>query len=169
MAIQGVPETMLAAQVVEFNKPHQVRSIPTPTKLKPFEMLVKIAVASFCHTDVMVTAGHFGSKLPITGSHEGVGTVVATGSDVAEFKAGDRVLNGLAYCRCYKCTNCKSSATQYCMEIEGGHGISKDGAFAEYQVIDSREASILPDSLSFQSAAPLACAGKSPFRLSPKI
>lgn len=150
---------MLAAQVVEFNKPYKVQSVPTPTQLEPFEMLVRIAVASFCHTDMMVTEGIFGSKLPITASHEGVGTVVATGSDVTEFKAGDRVMNGQAYGRCYKCTNCQTPDTQYCMEIQGGHGLSRDGAFAEYQVVDSREASPLPDNLSFQSAAPLSCAG----------
>lgn len=31
--------------------------------------------------------------------------------------------------------------------------------FAEYVVVDAREANLLPGNLSFQSAAPLACAG----------
>ena len=34
-----------------------------------------------------------------------------------------------------------------------------DGSFAEYEIVDGRECSLLPDNVSFQSAAPLACAG----------
>jgi Zn-dependent alcohol dehydrogenase len=63
--------------------------------LEPLDLLVKVAVASNCHTDSMVQAGTFSTKLPCTASHEGSGTVVAVGSDVKEFKAGDRVMCGL--------------------------------------------------------------------------
>lgn len=45
-------------------------------------MLLKTAVASLCHTDHMVLAGIFPAKLPMTGSHEGTGVVVAVGSKV---------------------------------------------------------------------------------------
>lgn len=37
--------------------------------------------------------------------------------------------------------------------------MTKDGNFAEYGVVDARECCNLPDNVSFQSAAPLACAG----------
>lgn len=40
-------------------------------------MLVKIAVASLCHTDGMVSNGDFETKLPCIPSHEGSGTVVS--------------------------------------------------------------------------------------------
>lgn len=160
MAIEGIPESMQAAQVVEFKKPYKIHSIPTPSKLQPFEMLVRVAVASFCHTDMMVSEGIFPAKLPITASHEGSGTVVSLGSDVKNFNLGDRVLIAIMQERCHSCSDCKSAATQYCADVKRMSGVTADGSFAQYQVADARECCKLPDNLSFQSAAPLACAGK---------
>lgn len=96
MAIEGVSDTMLAAQVVEvlvscsrvFSKAESNRStttptestnIPTPTRLSPHDLLLKVEVASLCHTDGMVSSGVFSSKLLCTASHEGCGEVVALG------------------------------------------------------------------------------------------
>lgn len=39
-----------------------------------------------------------------------------------------------------------------------------DGAFAEYLVCDGRESCKLPDAVSFETAAPLACAGCTVYR-----
>lgn len=124
-------------------------------------MLVRVAVGSLCHTDGMVAAGIFQTSLPCTASHEGAGTVVLLGSKVTDFKVGDRVLCGLTYGRCGECADCTGPevSTQYCARNKGGLGIKRDGNFAEYVVVDAREANVLPDKLSFQSAAPLACAG----------
>lgn len=38
-------------------------------------------------------------------------------------------------------------------------GINMDGGFADYCRIDTRSACHLPDSMSFEQAAPLMCAG----------
>jgi NADPH:quinone reductase-like Zn-dependent oxidoreductase len=38
-------------------------------------------------------------------------------------------------------------------------GITKDGGFAEYCLVDARTSAVLPDSMSFEQAAPLQCAG----------
>ncbi|KAM0315834.1 hypothetical protein ACHAO8_003688 [Botrytis cinerea] len=162
MAIERVPEKMLAAQVVEFNKPYKIHYIPTPRgPLHEHDILVRVAAASLCHTDGMVLEGILGTPLPCTASHEGAGTVVAIGSSVSGFKPGDRILCGLTYHRCGVCTDCKGPEhkQQYCAHGGGYLGVGRDGAFAEYEVIDGRECSLLPDNLSFESAAPLACAG----------
>ncbi|RDW68519.1 putative alcohol dehydrogenase-3 [Coleophoma crateriformis] len=161
MASSALPEKMLAAQVVEFNKPYHINTIPVPKLLDEHDLLVKVAVASLCHTDSMVTSGVFKSKLPLVGSHEGAGTVVALGSSAQGFQPGDRILCGVIYHRCGICPDCQGPEQQqhYCAQ-ESHLGILKDGSFAEYQIVDSREACRLPDNLSFQSAAPLACAGR---------
>lgn len=108
-----------------------------------------------------VTDGLMGTKLPCIASHEGAGTVVKLGSSVTGFKIGDRVLCSLTYHRCGVCADCTGPETEsnYCPKTGGTLGIHRDGSFAEYQVVDGRESWILPDNLSFQSAAPLACAG----------
>ncbi len=93
-----LPKEMQAIQVVTYKSPYEIRSVPVPTDLLPFELLVKVAVASNCHTDSMVQQGVFNSPLPQTASHEGAGTVVRVGGKEAEgrgFKVGDRVMIGL--------------------------------------------------------------------------
>ena len=129
-------------------------------------MLLKIAVASLCHTDSMVTAGKFPTKLPCTASHEGTGTVAAVGSEVKNFKVGERVMAGLPRNPCGKCINCKGPNDwhPFCTEIEGHIGVIIDGAFAEYLVVDSRNSCHVPDTMSLTSAAPLACAGCTVYR-----
>lgn len=44
--------------------------------------------------------------------------------------------------------------------------MTRDGSFAEYEIVDGRECSLLPDNVTFASAAPLACAGITVCRLS---
>ena len=138
----------------------------TPQSLKPHEILLKVAVASLCHTDGMVTAGKFPTQLPCTASHEGTGVVRALGSEVKNFKLGDRVMAGLPKNACGKCQNCKGPNDwhPFCQNIEGHIGVMVDGAFADYLVVDSRVSAHIPDSMSFKSAAPLACAGCTIYR-----
>ncbi|KAI4119201.1 MAG: hypothetical protein LQ345_000852 [Seirophora villosa] len=161
MIIKDVPEKMLAAQVIEFNKPYKIHTIDTPTALSPYDLLLKTKVASLCHTDGMVSAGIMGTKLPCTASHEGCGEVVALGSSVADFRVGDRVMAGLPKHRCGHCADClgPEELKHYCPNIKGHVGVTLDGAFAEYMVVDARESSRIPEGVSYETAAPLACAG----------
>jgi propanol-preferring alcohol dehydrogenase len=133
-----------------------------PKNLAPEDILVKIGVASNCHTDGMVQHGTFGTKLPVTASHEGAGTVVAVGSSVKTFKVGDRVMCGLPYHPCGKCQDCTGPETwrQYCTNIIGHSGVHRDGFFAEYALVDARASTPIPNEVTLESAAPLACAGR---------
>ena len=166
MPLSEVPDTMLAAQVVEFNKPYRIHTIPTPSNLGPHDLLLKVAVASYCHTDSMVQAGIMGTSLPCTASHEGAGVCVAVGSEISDFKPGDRVMAGLPRNRCGHCPDClgPEEYRQYCPRIDGYCGVTLDGAFAEYMIVDGRESALVPEKVSFETAAPLACAGCTIFR-----
>lgn len=42
--------------------------------------------------------------------------------------------------------------------------VHRNGAFQEYLVVDGREAVLVPDEISFATAAPLACAGMTSWR-----
>ena len=109
----------------------------------------------------MMLAGVVPAKLPCTASHEGAGTIVATGSEVNALSIGDRIMCGLSRNPCGTCADCQGpeSCTQYCSDSMGAVGLTLDGAFAEYLICDARKTVKLPDSLSFETAAPLACAG----------
>ncbi|KAF2720274.1 GroES-like protein [Polychaeton citri CBS 116435] len=164
-----LPKTMKAIQVMEYNKPYQINDVPVPdpSKLSPYDLLVKIAVASNCHTDSMVLSGVFPADLPQTASHEGAGTVVATGSAAANsYAPGDRVMCGIPFNPCGQCRDCTGpeSLRHYCGNIDGHTGVNRDGCFAEYALVDARTSTKLPDAVSFLSAAPLACAGRTIWR-----
>ena len=166
---QTMPESMQACQIIEFNKPHQFKTIGTPSakELKPYDLLLKVAVSALCHSDLEYLKGVFPIKLPVTASHEGTGTVIGMGSSVTRFKVGDRVVAGQTFGRCGDCEICNGAENyrHYCpnrepmMSVEG-----RNGAFQEYLVVDAREASPIPDKMSFVTAAPLACAGMTSWR-----
>ncbi|KAI5358536.1 Putative GroES-like superfamily, alcohol dehydrogenase-like, NAD(P)-binding domain superfamily [Septoria linicola] len=168
MGEENIPKKMKAVQVVEYKKPYEIREVDVPSDLQENDLLVKVAVASNCHTDSMVQQGVFGTPLPQTASHEGGGTVVKVGPKAAEkgFKVGDRVMVGIPLHPCGACGDClgPENQQQYCMQLEGHVGVQTNGCFADYIRADARSTTVLPDEVSFMSAAPLACAGRTVFR-----
>lgn len=158
----GMPTEMLACQIVEYNRPHQIRRIPTPTQsLSPNDLLLQVAVASLCHSDLEYMTGALENKLPVTASHEGTGVVIGMGKNVDRFKIGDRVLAGQTFGRCGECDICRGPENyrHYCKSREKMMSEGRNGAFQEYLVVDGREATKIPDGMPFTTAAPLACAG----------
>ena len=162
----AIPATMRAAQIVEYNQPYQIREVPVPKDLGPHDVLIKVAVASNCHTDFEVIKGHWGTKLPCTGSHEGSGTIVALGVAVSGLSIGDRVMGGMLVHPCGKCYDCTGPETnrQYCAKMEGYAGVSCDGFYAEYVRVDARHTAKLPPQISLLEASPHACAGRTVWR-----
>ncbi|OTA92558.1 hypothetical protein M434DRAFT_74421 [Hypoxylon sp. CO27-5] len=118
----------------------------------------------------MVASGTFHTRLPVTASHEGAGTVAAIGSEVQaqSFRVGDRVMCGLPLHPCGNCMDCvgpEEGYRQYCTRVEGHVGVHVDGCFAEYVRVDERFAATkLPDQAEMRDAAPLACAGRTIWR-----
>ena len=161
-----IPDTMLAAQIIEYNKPHKINRIPTPQSLRKHELLVKVVVASICHSDLEYLKGGLNCALPVTGSHEGTGIVVARGSEAVGFQINDRVLVGQTFGRCGECEICKGPENyrHYCTNRETMMSVERNGAWQEYLVVDARETAKLPDEMSFVTAAPLACAGVTSWR-----
>ncbi len=124
------------------------------------DILVKIGAAGFCHTDYQVWEGVYKSPFPTIPSHEPVGTIVAVGSKAQDrWKIGQRV--GVSFFRhqCHDCAGCKvTNDIRWCENKEMG-GLMNDGGMAEYMLGDAETCVPLPDSISFEQAAPLMCAG----------
>ncbi|KAM0558594.1 hypothetical protein ACHAPJ_004791 [Fusarium lateritium] len=163
----SVPEKMRALRLVEYNKSYKLYDdVPTPTP-KPDEILVCVAAAGFCHTDLMVYHGITQGPLPFTGSHEPAGTVVGLGSDVPDtWHLGDRVGVTNFMDPCNKCKKCQwatqtlgSLDPRFCDNRTMCGLVRRDGAFAEYMTAHHAAVVHLPDGLSFEQAAPLMCAG----------
>lgn len=89
---------MKGLQLTEFKKPYCFSTnIPFPKIQRENEVLIRIAVAGWCHTEFMVQNGDFASRmapsgLPVIPSHEGAGIVMAVGSQVSNLKVKERSL-----------------------------------------------------------------------------
>ncbi|KAL4981328.1 chaperonin 10-like protein [Aspergillus falconensis] len=164
------PRTMKALRLTKYNAPYEVQEIPIPT-IKENDLLLKVGAASFCHTDYQVYDGTFKSPLPLTPSHEPVGTIVEVGPKAATsgWRVGQRVgmLNPRHACNaCIECRVARDPKSpdkpdiRFCRgETMDMAGITGDGGLAEYVVADADASVLLPDGVEFEQAAPLMCAG----------
>lgn len=124
----------------------------------PEEVIVQVATAGICGTDVHIYRNEYMSDFPLIPGHEFVGRVVEVGKEVTDFRVGDRVaVDPNLYCgRCYFCRNQQAN---HCLNWEGV-GITRSGGFAQYVAAPSKACYRVPDSLSDGEGAfiePLAC------------
>lgn len=159
---------MQAAVLEQFGQPYVLKQIPRPTPPKSHDILIKVLAASYCHTDAVFASGALSKDLPRVGCHEFAGEVVSLGADVSaslNLSPGARVgVPGRAYnpcTTCYECTHSEKDPMGYspfCPHA-GNLGLTKDGGFQEYCLVDSRQVTKIPDGLPATQVAPLMCAG----------
>jgi len=172
MANLELPPVMKAQHLDAYNTPYILRTIPLPEPTEPYDILIKVDAASYCHTDAVLAAGlmkpnppHF----PLVGSHEFAGTIVSLPSNSKSIrKIGDRVgVPGRSFHPCGSCFECMDTSgpdadpAGYSVYCPNSHncGLSADGGFREYAVVDSRQVAPMPDELTAVETAPLMCAG----------
>ncbi|KAL5591019.1 hypothetical protein FOBRF1_014576 [Fusarium oxysporum] len=163
-----MPQTQTAAVVEQFGKPYAFRQIPCPKDPEGHDILIKVLAASYCHTDAVFAAGLLSQNLPRIGCHEFAGEVIALGPSVSTHRGiaiGIKVgVPGRAYHPCGTCFECTHPGqddmgySPYCPSA-GNLGLTRDGGFQEYCIVDSRQVAVLPGSLPPTQAAPLMCAG----------
>src|ERR1700760_378075 len=144
----------------------------------PAEVLVRVAAAGVCHSDVHLADGLLGpGRWPMVLGHEGAGVVQSVGEGVTTLAPGDHV----AFCfvpSCGACGACRSGNATLC-EVAGRNGVAgmlMDGTsrlhaldggvlqhglmvacFAEYAVVPAAGAVPLPSSIPLWQAALLGC------------
>jgi alcohol dehydrogenase (NADP+) len=133
----------------------------------PTDVLIDIAYAGLCHTDVHHARAEFGhTYYPIVPGHEIAGVVRAVGVEVTEFVEGDRVGVGCLVDSCRECAACRAGQESYCRRGKvltynglGRDGIVTLGGYSELVVVEQRFVARIPDTLALAGAAPLLCAG----------
>jgi len=103
-------ETTKVAILEEFGEPLQIREVKIPA-LSPGEVLVKIAAAGVCGSDVHMQEGKDPRvPLPMTLGHEGVGQIVQMNGERKtvqgeKLKIGDMIIwnRGVSCGKCYYC------------------------------------------------------------------
>ena len=150
---------MKAAVVQAFGEPLAMQEVPMP-EVGPGKVLVKVAASGVCHTDLHAADGDWPVKPspPFIPGHEGVGEVAAVGSGVTNVKEGDRVGVPWLHTACGHCVHCVGGWETLC-DGQQNTGYSVNGGFAEYVLADPNYVGHLPDSLAFEPAAPVLCAG----------
>jgi threonine 3-dehydrogenase len=98
------------------------------------DVLVKVDRTGICGTDVHIYKWDDWAKktilVPMVVGHEFVGEIVAVGSNVSDFHAGD-VVSGEGHVVCGRCRNCLAGRRHLCKATKG-IGVNRAGAFAEY-------------------------------------
>lgn len=137
----------------------RVKDVPNPIP-KPDEVIVKVGAVGICGTDLAIVAGNFPPTIfPVIPGHEFAGEVVARGSSVDFFSAGDRVaVDPSLLCR--HCEWCHIGRDNLC-DNWGVIGGTINGASADFVAVPARNCHTLPGHLSYCQGAlvePLSCA-----------
>jgi S-(hydroxymethyl)glutathione dehydrogenase / alcohol dehydrogenase len=165
-AVLREPGTPVAVEEVELDPPGES------------EVLVRVAAAGVCHSDVRLADGALGAgRWPMVLGHEGAGVVEAAGPRVTHVRPGDRVV----FCfipSCGECRYCRDGRPGLCQpagrrsfegtlmdgtsRLRGADGTSLQhglmvACFAEYAVVDAAAVVPLPGDLPLWQAALLGC------------
>lgn len=137
------------------------RSIPT---INQDEVLIKVKYCAICGTDVRIYCNGQDNVIPprVIG-HEISGIIEAVGSNVSNYKEGDKVLL-VPMIACGKCEYCLNGHSNMC-ENQSIIGYEIDGGFAEYVRVPSHAVNCgniikldeNADLLNLSIAEPLSC------------
>jgi threonine 3-dehydrogenase len=131
-----------------------MQDVPEP-EIGPNDLLIKIAKTAICGTDIHIYKWDEWSRrtipVPLTIGHEFCGHVLAVGSHVAGFSAGDRV-SGEGHLTCGHCRNCRAGRRHLCRNTVGV-GVQRPGCFAELLALPAGNAFKLPPQISDEVAA----------------
>jgi propanol-preferring alcohol dehydrogenase len=155
---------MRAAVVTGFDRPLEVKEVPTPEPAAG-QVLVRIEASGLCHTDIHAARGDWPVKPtpPFIPGHEGVGIVEKLGTGVTEHATGDRVAIPWLGHACGTCEYCLTGWETLC-ESQLNTGYAVDGGHAEYAVADARYVVRVPGGIDPAVAAPLTCAGVTTYK-----
>lgn len=84
---------------------------------QPFEVLVDVAAAGLCHSDLRFLEGSFAHPLPTVLGHEVAGVVVEVGEEVSEVRPGDHVVMSISVF-CGVCSLCRAGKPHLCVGKE---------------------------------------------------
>jgi len=130
--------------------------IEKPQIKSPDDVLFKVAYCGICVVETKVydwdewAANDKALHLPTVLGHEASGSVAEVGSEVKQFRPGDRIVSYPSIC-CGHCRQCRSGFTNVCENLEI-YGKCR-GAFAEYAVLPERAICLLNDKLSLEEGA----------------
>jgi 2-desacetyl-2-hydroxyethyl bacteriochlorophyllide A dehydrogenase len=154
---------MKAMMCKEFNRPLELVEIEKP-RIKPYEILLKVAACGLCQTDLKILGGKIPSefvKLPVVPGHEVVGEVVSIGEKVSGVKIGD--VGAVYLCIfCRECQYCLEGRQNLCLNLHRV-GFDLQGGMAEYLKIPAHAFCPFQKGLPMEKMAIIADAIGTPY------
>lgn len=146
-------QVMTAPGKIEFQE------VPMPEAGED-QVLIKIMNIGICGSDIHVYHGkHPFTSYPVTQGHEVSGEIVALGTKVEGFHAGQKVtIEPQVYCG--HCHPCRHGKYNLCEELKV-MGFQTTGTASEYFAVDASKVTPIPEDMSFEEGAmiePLAVA-----------
>ena len=132
------------------------------------EIAIEVLYCGVCHSDLHMARNEWGQSVyPMVPGHEIVGRVMAAGSAVSKFKAGDIAAVGVIVDSCRKCAPCACGEEHFCdmgatltyADTDRVDGSITMGGYSNNYVVDERFAHTVPANLNLAAVAPLLCAG----------
>ena len=148
---------MKAVVYETFGSRPRLRSVPDPAP-EAHGVVIRVMATGVCRSDWHGWMGHDPDiRLPHVPGHEFAGVVVAAGSQVRHWKAGDRVTMPFV-AACGACPECHSGNQQVC-DHQFQPGFTHWGSFAEYVAVQQADLNLvrLPEAMDFATAASLGC------------
>ena len=155
---------MRAVYFEQFKGQVEIREVSNP-KVSKDSVIVKVEASGLCRSDWHGWMGHDRDiVLPHIPGHELAGIITEIGSEIKNFRIGDRVtVPFVSGCGC--CPECVSGNHQVC-DHQFQPGFTAWGSFAEFVEIKYADINlvILPDEIDFVTAASLGCRFITSFR-----
>ncbi len=137
----------------------------------PNEVLVKLRSSGLCGSDLR-RYREDGSlnDVDIRPGHEPCGQVVALGPGVTQVSVGDRIMQH-HYDGCLQCHYCRTGWQQLCPVTEKRkyYGGSRHGGHGDYMTAHESTCVKMPDEVSFEEGAYLACGATTAFQALKKL
>jgi L-iditol 2-dehydrogenase len=126
--------------------------------IKSNQVLIKVKACGICGSDIACyegrsTEGRY-DIAPYIPGHEFGGVIVEVGSEVRNFKVGDKV-TGDCTMGCNACVNCKNGLMpSACLNtIDAGFRPDSPGAMGEYMIMNEANIHLIPENWTFEEAA----------------
>ncbi|MBX3066069.1 MAG: zinc-dependent alcohol dehydrogenase family protein [Anaerolineae bacterium] len=149
---------MKAALYDSFRAPLHVESVPDPVPTRD-GVVIRVLATGVCRSDWHGWQGHDDDikVLPHVPGHELAGVIAAVGSEVRNWRIGDRVTTPFVL-GCGTCAQCLSGNHQIC-DRQWQPGFHGWGSFAEYVALPFADVNLvrLPETLDYAHAAILGC------------
>jgi alcohol dehydrogenase/propanol-preferring alcohol dehydrogenase len=122
-----------------------------------------VQACGLCHSDVLTKEGHWpGIVYPRVPGHEIAGVIDAVGSEVPDWRVGQRVGVGWLGGYCGHCESCRRGSVITCTNQQVT-GITIDGGYQDFVVVPFEGLATIPDEIGPVDAGPLMCAGITTF------